>query len=349
MTNQTKKLRIGIVGLGVISYRHAQSIVDIENAELIAASSRTEENREKFSKEFDVRMYTDYDEMLKQDYIDAVSICTPSGTHLEFGMKAAKAGKHVIVDKPIDVTVDRAQKLIESCEKNNVKLAVIYQNRYSNAVLKLKDAVDSRKIGKPVMARGTVKWFRSQEYYSDSGWRGTLNLDGGGALINQSIHTLDLLIWLLGDLKCVFGLKDTLTHDGIEAEDNLVATLKFESGALGQFEASTSIIPQQPRTIEINGSNGTVTLKGDEFQLITGDDKELIDFSEQEEVPFFVKQYGDIVRAILNGDQPPVSGPEALKSLAAVEAIYDSCSQHTSVNPSKYISEDYQASKNLYS
>ncbi len=349
MSNQTKKLRIGIVGLGVISYRHAQSVLETENAELVAASSRTEENREKFSKEFDVRMFADYEEMLKQDDIDAVSICTPSGTHLGFGMKAAEAGKHVIVDKPIEVSVDRAQKLVESCEKNGVKLAVIYQNRYSDAVLKLKDAVDSGKIGKPVMARGTVKWFRSQEYYTDSGWRGTLDLDGGGALINQSIHTLDLLIWILGDLKCVFGLKDTLTHKGIEAEDNLVATLQFLSGALGQFEASTSVVPQQPRTIEINGSKGTAILKGDEFQLITDDDQNSVDFSQQEDDSFFVKQYRDIVNAILEGDQPPVSGPEALKSLAAVEAIYDSCRQHTAVKPSKYISEDYRFSHNLYS
>lgn len=349
MSNQSKKLRFGVVGLGVISYEHAQSIFDTENAELIAASSRTEESREKFSKEFDVKMFADYDDMLKQDNIDAVSICTPSGTHMDFGIKAAEAGKHVIVDKPIEVSVDRGQKLFESCEKNGVKLAVIYQNRYSNAVLKLKDTVDSGKIGRPVMARGTVKWFRSQEYYTGSGWRGTLDLDGGGALINQSIHTLDLLIWILGDLKCVFGIKDTLTHDGIEAEDNLVATLQFKSGTLGQFEASTSIVPQQPRTIEINGSKGTATLKGDVFQLITDDDEASTDFSQQEEQPFFVKQYDEIVTAILNGDQPPVSGPEALKSLAAVEAIYDSCRQHTAVKPSKYISEDYQFSKNLYS
>ncbi|MDZ7718538.1 MAG: Gfo/Idh/MocA family oxidoreductase [Balneolaceae bacterium] len=349
MSNLPKKLGIGIVGLGVISYQHARSTLNTENAELIAASSRTEENRENFSKEFDVRLYADYDEMLKQDDIDAISICTPSGTHLDFGIKAAEAGKHVIVDKPIEVSVDRGQRLIESCENNGVKLAVIYQNRYSDAVLKLKDAVDSGKIGKPVMARGTVKWFRSQDYYSDSGWRGTLDLDGGGALINQSIHTIDLLIWILGDLKCVFGLKDTLTHEGIEAEDNLVATLQFVNGMLGQFEASTSIVPPQPRTIEINGSKGTAILKGDEFQLISNDGETSDDFSQQTDDTFFVKQYRKIVNAILKGDQPPVSGPEALKSLAAVEAIYDSCRQHTAVNPSKYISEDYQFSKNLYS
>lgn len=349
MSNQTNKLRVGVVGLGVISYKHAQSIVDIENAELVAASSRTAQNREKFSKEFDVRMFADYEEMLNQDNIDAISICTPSGTHLDFGIKAAEAGKHVIVDKPIEVSVDRGQKLIESCEKNDVKLAVIYQNRYSEAVLKLKDAVDSGKIGKPVMARGTVKWFRTQEYYTDSGWRGTLDLDGGGALINQSIHTLDLLIWILGDLKCVFGLKDTLTHEGIEAEDNLVATLQFVRGTLGQFEASTSIVPQQPRIIEINGSKGTAVLKGDEFRLITDDGETSVDFSQQKEDAFFLKQYRDIIDSILQGNQPPVSGPEALKSLAAVEAIYDSCRQHTAVKPSKYISEDYQTSKNLYS
>lgn len=349
MSNQSKKLRIGIVGLGVISYRHAQSILDTKNAELVAASSRTEQNREKFSKEFDIKMFAGYEEMLTQNDIDAVSICTPSGTHLKFGMKAAEAGKHVIVDKPIEVSVERGQMLVESCEKNGVKLAVIYQNRYSDAVLKLKDAVDSGKIGKPVMARGTVKWFRTQDYYMDSGWRGTLELDGGGALINQSIHTIDLLIWILGDLKCVFGLKDTLTHEEIEAEDNLIATLQFTNGTLGQFEASTSIVPQQLRTIEINGSKGTAVLRGDEFILNQGEEELREDFSDENDDYFFKKQYKKIVSAILNNEQPPVSGPEALLSLAAVEAIYDSCENHTAINPLKYISKDFQSSKNLYS
>lgn len=349
MANQTKKLRFGIVGLGVISYRHAQSIIDTENADLIAASSRTEENRERFAKEFDVRMFADYEEMLKQDDIDAVSICTPSGTHMDFGIKAAEAGKHVIVDKPIEVSVDRGQKLVESCEKNGVKLAVIYQNRYSNAVLKLKDAVDSGKIGKPVMARGSVKWFRDQDYYTNSGWRGTLDLDGGGALINQSIHTLDLLIWILGDLKCVFGMKDTLTHEGIEAEDNLIASLRFANGALGLFEASTSIVPPQPRTIEINGSKGTAVLNGDKFILNLEGEKSNKDFSIENDDHFFEKQYEEIVHSILKGEQPPVSGDEALLSLAAVEAIYDSCGNHSVINPSKYLKEDFQLSKKLYS
>lgn len=348
MNNQSKKLRIGTVGLGVISYRHAQSIVDTENAELIAASSRTKENRDKFSKEFDVRMFDNYDQMLKYEDLDAISICTPSGTHMDFGVKAAEAGKHVIVDKPIEVSVQRAQKLIESCKTNGVKLAVIYQNRYSSAVLRLKDSVDSGTIGKPVMARGTVKWFRSQNYYSGSGWRGTLDLDGGGALINQSIHTLDLLLWILGDLKCVFGMKDTLTHKGIEAEDNLVASLRFVNGALGIFEASTSIVPDQARMIEINGSSGTAVLKGDQFELKLNDEEKREDYSDEKDEYFFRTQYEEIVKAILNNEQPIVSGEEALLSLAAVEAIYDSCGSHSAINPTKYIKEDFQTSKKLY-
>ncbi|WP_234573356.1 Gfo/Idh/MocA family protein [Rhodohalobacter sp. 614A] len=344
MSQKSEKLGIGIVGCGVISYQHAQSILDTENAKLIAASSRTEKNRKKFSKRFKIPMHAEYGEMLKRDGLQAVSICTPSGTHLEYGIKAAEAGKHVIVEKPIDVSVERGQKLVEACEKNNVKLAVIYQNRYSNAVLKLKDAVHSGKIGKPVMARGSVKWYRDQGYYMNSGWRGTLDLDGGGALINQSIHTLDLLTWILGDLMTVFGLKATVTHPGIEAEDNLVASLKFENGALGLFEASTSIIPAQPRTIEINGSKGTALLKGNEFML-SFDEEEYSENAKKDEVNFHTKQFREIVDAILNNEQPPVSGMEALQSLAAVEAIYDSCRKHSAINPSTYISEEFQLSK----
>ena len=341
MTNQSKKIGIGIVGLGVISDQHARSVLDVENAELIAASSRTQKNREEFSQQFNIPVFADYEEMLVREDIQAISICTPSGTHLDYGLKAAEAGKHVIVEKPIDVSVERGQKLIQACEKNGVKLAVIYQNRYSDAVLKLKDAVDSGTIGKRVMARGSVKWYREQEYYSNSKWRGTLDLDGGGSLINQSIHTLDLLIWILGDLECVSGIKNTLTHEGIEAEDNLVATLRFTSGALGLFEASTSIVPPQPRVIEINGSKGTAILKGDEFFLNLKNDHSTIDFSEKKEENLFNKQYKEIAGAILKGEQPPVSGEEALQSLAAVEAIYESCIEHSSIEPSKFISEDF--------
>lgn len=348
MSHKSKKLGIGIAGCGVIADQHARSILEVENGELIAASSRTEKNRKHFSNQFNVPVYSGYDELLKRDDLDAVSICTPSGTHLEYGIKTAEAGKHVIVEKPIEVTVERGQKLVESCEKNGVKLAVVYQNRYSESVLKLKDAVDSGKIGKPVMVRGSVKWYRSQDYYKKSGWRGTLDLDGGGALINQSIHTIDLLTWMLGDLKCVFGMKGTLTHPGIEAEDNLIASMKFENGALGIFEASTSIIPDQPRTIEINGSKGTAILKGNEFHLNVKDET----FSEKgskNEENFHTKQFREIVKAMLRDGQPPVSGKESIKSLAVVEAIYDSCNQYSSVNPSKYFSGEFQSSRKLYS
>lgn len=347
MNKNSKKLGIGIVGCGVISYQHAQSILDTENATLVAASSRTEKNRKKFSKRFKIPMLAGYDELLLREDLDAVSICTPSGTHLEYGIKAAEAGKHVIVEKPIEVSVERGQKLLEICEKNKVKLAVIYQNRYSDSVIKLKDAVDSGKIGKPVMARGTVKWFREQDYYSYSDWRGTLDLDGGGALINQSIHTLDLLLWILGDLQSVFGFKDTLTHKGIEAEDNLVAGLQFANGTLGLFEASTSIIPAQPRTIEINGSKGTAFLKGDEFSL-SFDEEVVAENGSRNEENFHTKQFRDIVDAILQGEQPPVSGAEALNSLAAVEAIYDSCRQGSAVDPSAYIIKGYKSFKNNF-
>lgn len=348
MSQRSDKLGIGIVGCGVISYQHAQSTLDSGNAELIAASSRTEKNRKKFSKRFKVTMYSEYDEMLKRDDVHAISICTPSGTHLEYGIKAAEAGKHVIVEKPIEVSVERGEELVRSCEKNDVKLAVIYQNRYSNSVLKLKDAVDSGKIGTPVMARGSVKWYRDQDYYSNSAWRGTLDLDGGGALINQSIHTLDLLIWILGDVTTVFGLKDTVTHAGIEAEDNLVASMKFENGTLGLFEASTSIIPAQPRTIEINGSKGTALLKGNEF-ILSFDEEKLSENGKKDEENFHTKQFREICDAILNEKQPPVSGEEALRSLAAVEGVYDSCRNNAAVNPLKYISQEFKLSKNLYS
>jgi UDP-N-acetyl-2-amino-2-deoxyglucuronate dehydrogenase len=333
-----KKTGFGIVGLGNIAATHANAILGMENAQLIAGSSRSHSSRETFADSFNVPCFSSYDEFLSTENLDVVTICTPSGTHLDFGIKAAEAGKHVIVEKPIEVSVKRGRELIDCCKKNGVKLAVIYQSRFIDGVLEMKKALDDGKIGKPVMARASVKWFRDQEYYTGSGWRGTLDMDGGGAVINQAIHTVDLFLWLLGDVKKISGFKATLTHPGIEAEDNALAAMQFESGALGVFEASTSIVPAQPRYIEINGEKGTLLLEGDEFRFLDADTKETSDKKTGgtgADDPLagmtsndHQRQYEQILDAILNDGEPAVSGEESLRSLAFVEALYNSSNRN---------------------
>ncbi len=341
-----KIIQFGIVGLGNIATTHAHAINGHVNANVSAACSRSEENRTQFGKEFDLPIYSDYSEMLTHENLDAVTICTPSGTHLNYAQKAAEAGKHVVIEKPIEITVERGREIIECCKQNGVKLAVIYQNRFSDGAIEMKKELKSGNIGSAIMARASVKWYRDQEYYTQSSWRGTLKLDGGGAVINQAIHTIDLLIWMLGDVESVSAFKATLTHPGIEAEDNAVAILKFKSGTLALFEASTSIIPAQPRRIEINGTKGTVVLEDDRYFRIKNGSKNNSQSdgssgSDGEEsskssgagaadpmaglgILHHSRQYESIIEAILNDKPPVVSGGESLKSLAVVEAIYQS-------------------------
>lgn len=266
-------VHFGVVGLGNIASTHAHAINGHESAIVSAACSRSEKNRKQFESEFAPVLYSDYGEMLAHENLDAVAICTPSGSHLNYAKKAAEAGKHVVIEKPIEITVKRGKDIIECCKQNGVKLAVIYQNRFSAGPIEMKKEIQGGKIGSTLMARASVKWYRDQNYYTQSSWRGTFKLDGGGAVINQAIHTIDLLIWMLGDVETVSAFKATMTHPGIEAEDNAVAILKFTSGALALFEASTSIVPAQPRRIEINGRDGTLLLEGDRFIRIENGSK----------------------------------------------------------------------------
>ena len=337
-------IKFGIAGLGNIAATHARAINGLSRAEVAAACSRSEKNRNEFSRQFEVPVYADYQEFLNHTNLDAVAICTPSGTHLEYGKLAAEAGKHVVVEKPIEVTVKRGKELIECCKQNGVKLAVIYQNRFNDGAAQMKQSLDDGILGDPVLVRAAVKWFRDEEYYSKSGWRGTLEMDGGGAVINQSIHTIDLLLWMLGDVSSVSAYTATITHPGIEAEDNAVAVLKFKNGALGVFEASTSIVPGQPRIIEINGTKATALLEGEHFTIRRSEDDDQINEQENSitgaESPLsgmtdhpHKKQYEQIVDAIIRDTEPVVSGEESLRSLALTEAIYQSAKHQTAVSP----------------
>lgn len=346
MKESEKTFNIGLTGCGTISGTHAEAIADTLNGKLVAAHSRTQANLDAFCSKYEVEGYTDYKEFLSTPDLDVVVICTPSGAHLDYGKQAAEAGKHLIIEKPIEVTLARARTLIESCRKNNVELAVIYQNRFIDEVVKLKNILESGELGDIVMVDASVKWFRDQEYYDSAGWRGTLSLDGGGAVINQAIHTVDLLLWLCGDIDSLQAYKDTLTHKRIEGEDNAVAALRFENGAIGVFKASTSIVPAQNRRIEIHAEKGTARLDGDHLELLGTDEEINPDESNEANsgagasspmagmsMNNHKKQYDQILSAFLSKSEPVVSGENSLKSLAFVEALYKSSEQRKAIRP----------------
>ena len=345
-----QKFRVGIVGCGTISRIHAEVIRSIDRMELVSACSRSDQKRNTFCSEFGINGYADYDSFLDKDNLDVVVLCTPNGTHLDYGLKAASAGKHLIVEKPLEITVERGKKLIEQCKRSGVSLAVIFQSRFIQDVRKLKQAVDDGAIGQLVMARASIKWFRDQAYYKDAPWRGTLALDGGGALINQAIHTVDLLLWLTGPVARIQAFKGTLTHEGIEGEDNIVASIHFKNGALGVLEASTSIIPAQNRIIELHGTKGTATLDADHFTL-SGPDVSADAMTDEDNVEkkagsagassplagftiaHHLAQYHEIINHIDAQTDPPVTGIESLQSLALVQSAYRSAETGVPVSP----------------
>ena len=257
------KHRFGIVGCGMISRFHAAAIAEIKNAQLVAGSDSYAPAAEKFGKDLGVDTYTDFRKMVKRDDIDIVTICTPSGAHAEPAIAAAKAGKHVIVEKPLEVTLARCDQVIEACKKAKVQLGTIFPSRFSEVAQLFKKAIDSGRLGKLALGDAYVKWFRTQKYYDSGGWRGTWKLDGGGALMNQSIHAIDLLQWLMGPVVSVQAVAATLAHKRIEVEDTAVAALRFKNGALGTVEGTTAAFPGFLKKIEISGDKGSIGLEED--------------------------------------------------------------------------------------
>lgn len=252
---------IGIVGTGAIALKHAQAIAELEGAKLVGLFNPNPTSAEAARSKFSEPVFSDIEEFLAIDELDIVCVCTPSGMHLEPGLAAIQAGKHLMVEKPIEITVARADQLIDAAAKKRVKLAVIFQNRFSPDYEKLKQAVDAGVFGRLLMGNAYVNWFRNDAYYSTSAWKGTLKADGGGALINQGIHTIDLLLDLMGDVKSVYGQVQTTLYP-IEGEDLGVALVNFRNGALGNITSATALYPGYPERIELFGTEGSAILEG---------------------------------------------------------------------------------------
>jgi predicted dehydrogenase len=255
----------GIIGTGMIAKFHARAVGELRGSKLVACFNHTPEKSRKFADEFGCQAYDRLDQMLARDDLHIVTICTPSGAHLEPGVAAAKAGKHVMVEKPLEVTLKRCDALIDACQKAGVRLATIFPSRFHDSAQLMKEAVQANRFGHVALADAYVKWYRTQQYYDSGAWRGTWKLDGGGALMNQAIHSVDLLLWLLGPVVEVSAIAATRAHERIEVEDCITACLKFASGALGVIEASTASYPGALKRIEISGSGGSAILEEEDI------------------------------------------------------------------------------------
>lgn len=325
---------VGLIGGGNISGTHARAARAIPGVEITAVYGTNSEKVRKLCGEHGGSPFTDFAAFLAHRPMDLVIIGSPSGLHATQGIAVARQGLHVLTEKPMDISTSRADQLIEEAQKSGVKLGVIFQDRMKPHIRQLKDWIDRGVLGKPLLVDASVKWYRPPEYYAKSRWRGTLALDGGGALMNQGIHTIDLLLWLLGDVPSVQARVATQLH-AIESEDTAMALLQFAGGAMGVFHTTTAAYPGYPRRVEISGSEGTVVLEHDR---IVGVDlrnvpAEGTKSAERDENPSgssaVVSDFRghqavieDFLFAIEKNTKPACDGREGRRSLALVEAIY---------------------------
>lgn len=334
---------IGIVGCGMIAEFHVRAVHEIEGARVAAVYDQFyRPGAEKIANlvEGECRIYDDLDRMLADPEVNVVNICTPSGAHMDPAVRAAKAGKHVVVEKPLEITLPRCDAIIDACTAAGVRLCTIFPSRFSPANLRLKEAIDTGRFGRLTLGDTYVKWWRTQQYYDSGGWRGTWDLDGGGALMNQAIHNVDLLQWLMGDVDSIQAQTATLAHERIEVEDTAVACLRFKNGALGVIEAATSAFPGLLKRIEIHGDRGSARIEQDdillwEFQVKVPSDAEIVaamnappgskaGASDPRDISHegHRRQLADFLQAIDENRPPLVDGRDGRRSVEIIRAIY---------------------------
>ncbi len=347
----------GIVGCGVIGPTHARAVAGLPNAHLVAVTDLDQGKAKALAGSSGAAWEADLGALLARPDIDVVSVCVPSGLHAEVGVQAAQAGKHLVIEKPIDVTVAAADRLLGAAAAAGVGLTVISQHRFDAGVRRLRELTESGRLGRLTLGEAAVKWYRSQGYYDSGDWRGTWALDGGGALMNQGVHYLDLLCWIMGPVAEVTALCATQAHE-IEVEDVALALLRFTSGAVGLVQAATAVYPGFPERLEVSGTGGSVVVEGGALRS-----SELVD--ERGEVGAYGAaatptnpddqaapaddtvasdpaaladeahraQLADFLAALDQGGQPLVTGEQARADLAVIRAVYDSARLGRPVTP----------------
>lgn len=332
---------VGLVGLGMIAETHVMAIESSSNCYLRGVFDAVPGKAESFSSVHGGIAYASFDDFLSDPEIEIVAITTPSGFHLEPALSAITHKKHLLIEKPIEVTYERAMRIIKAAKANNVLVSGIFQSRFHESSRIVKKAIEEGRFGRIVLADAYIKWFRSQEYYDSVDWRGTWKIDGGGALMNQGIHAIDLLYWFMGKVSSVSAYVGTLSHERIEVEDTAVASLRFKNGALGVIEGTTGSYPGSPKRIEITGTNGSVVLEEDsivrwEFGDKRNDDAEVLSrFSvasssggsnDPRAISYIghQREYDDLAAAVINDKEPFITGMDAAQSVRIIEAIYQS-------------------------
>ena len=342
-------LKFGISGCGVVGPEHARAIQSLPDAELVAVCDPVAERAEAMAQHFGVRAHAGLSEMLDQEELQVVDVCTPSGMHGQQAMQVMRAGRHVVIEKPMEISLERIEEVLRVQREAGVKLTVISQHRWDPASRYVHDLVERGAFGKTVLGVAHVPWWRSQEYYDGGSWRGGWELDGGGILMNQSIHYIDILHWMLGPVRSVYAYADTLAHS-IETEDAAVAVLRFASGALGTISATSGAYPGMGARVEVLGDRGSAVIDEGELaylHLAERDEQEVGSYGQGSSsgnqassvelpdsrgaVSAHALQIADMIRAIREDGTPLVDGFAARHSVQIILAVYESARMHTEV------------------
>ncbi len=333
-----KKVGYGIIGTGMIAAFHAQALAQIPEAQLVAVCDAIPDRAKSFAEKYGCRALS-MEEMQSAPDVDAVTIATPSGTHAQVAVPCALHGKHVLCEKPLDVTVEAAESMIEACRKAGVLLGAIYPARYHSCTQFVKKQLDAGRLGAPVLCSGSLRWFRTREYYS--GWHGTSKLDGGGARMNQGIHTADLMLYLNGDVAQVYARSGRRLYDHIEVEDTITAVLQYKNGSFGTLECSTACAPGYPKFVSLSGTQGSMIIEEDRLTRFTftekqpGDDEAVAQFQGEghgdgagrpDDMSYEChrRQMVEFTAAIQGRGPLVTDGHEGLRAIRLIRAIYQS-------------------------
>lgn len=353
------EFRIAILGCGKVAHLHAKAIENLSNAKLAGVWSRSENTARNFAEQYKVPFYKNIDELVRKENIDLAIVCSPHPFHLNPAVEAANAGTHVMVEKPLASTLEDADKMIAACRHAGVKLGVVSQRRWYQPVMRVKQAIDAGKIGKPVLGTINMLGWRDKNYYEADPWRGTWKMEGGGVLVNQAPHQLDILLWFMGEIDEVFGLWKNLNHPYIEVEDTALAIVKFKNGGIGNIIVSNSEKPGIYGKVQVHGENGaSVGVQTDggamfiagmsnileppvnDIWSVPGEEKMLAKWVEEDSaffnridptVYYMERQIEDFLQAIKNNSDPMVTGEFGRRTVELFTAIYRSTRENRPV------------------
>ena len=347
-----RKIKTGIIGTGKVGHLHAAALTSNQKSEFTSVLGRSPEKTNKFADQYGVKAYTDLDAFLKESGVEAVCICTPHPAHRDPSVAAAEAGIHLLIEKPLASSLEDCDAILDAVEKSDVKLGMLCQRRFYEPCARIRECIESGKIGRPILGTVTVLGWRDQDYYDSDSWRGTWKEEGGGVLVNQAVHQLDLLLWYMGPVAEVSGYWGNLNHPSIEVDDTAVASIRFKSGALGQVLASNSYNPAIHGKVSVLGSNGSLVgvqtdggamfIAGmskieepplNDYWTVPGEESKLPEWIKEDTAQFnrinameyyHALNIDDFLEAIIEDREPCVSGQAGRETVELFTAIYRS-------------------------